>query len=130
MRWLRRLTIKGSYISNGYRRVKCPPEFQYLADGRGYVREHRLVYQMAHPETRLTRDDHIHHGNEQRLDNDIKNLHKTTKPEHARLHNKKDMSGRSCLLCNAVKSSQDWFKHKDGFICRKCYLRKLKKSEE
>lgn len=57
--------------SNGYIRVWAPEHPH--AESRGYVMEHRLVME-EHLGRYLTRDEVVHHINEQRDDNRIENL--------------------------------------------------------
>jgi hypothetical protein len=49
-----------------------------------------------------------------------------TRAQHARLHKKKDMSDRKCLLCNSETTYIDkdgyphWGFYENGFICKSC----------
>jgi hypothetical protein len=112
---------KGFKIERGYKLVKCPTEFIHLTNKQGYVREHRLIWQQNNPTIRLTLEQVIHHIDKIKLNNEIKNLENKTNGEHITLHKTKDLSNRVCLLCESPRSSQDWYKFKDGFICKKCY---------
>lgn len=71
--------------TNGYVLVYCPGHPN--ADGKGYVREHRLVIENILG--RLLRDDeHVHHINEIKSDNRPENLRVLGISEHHLLHAK------------------------------------------
>lgn len=55
------------------------------ADRNGYVREHRHVMEQ-HLSRLLTAKEVVHHLDEDKLNNEIKNLEVLTNSEHARLH--------------------------------------------
>lgn len=98
---------------------------------RGYVREHRLVYEEYYKCCLLPWVD-IHHKDDNPKNNNISNLQPILNPDHTRLHHKKDMSNRYCLICHGNKTFKSkkkphhnyhtkWYKFKDGFICGSCY---------
>jgi hypothetical protein len=97
------------------------------ADEKGYVLEHREIMR-KHLGRRLKKTEHVHHINEDRLDNRIENLQLMMNGEHISHHKTVDMSDRVCLLCNSKKTLIDkrtnrpsWMKYENGFICIYCY---------
>ena len=64
----------GTVLSTGYRRI-------------GRQREHRLVM-VEHIGRPLTPDEHVHHINEDKLDNRIENLRVMSRSEHTAFHNR------------------------------------------
>src|SRR5690554_1665051 len=75
---------KGGFISNyGYRRLRMPDHPN--ADKSGYIFEHRLVMSQ-HLGRPLRSDEHVHHKDGNKLNNDISNLEIITLEEHSRLH--------------------------------------------
>lgn len=121
---------------DGYILIYCPDH--PFANYYGYIREHRLIYEL-HYSCILLPYTIIHHIDHDRLNNEIENLMPLYNGQHTALHNKKDMSNRLCLLCDnnttyiKTRKYYLWFKHENGFICLKCksknryYLKKLKK---
>jgi hypothetical protein len=71
---------KGGMIKGGYRRIRTPTHPN--ADVKGYVAEHRLVME-AHIGRYLDREEHVHHRDGDKLNNQIKNLEIVT---HVRPH--------------------------------------------
>lgn len=82
----------------GYRRV-------YMGQDRGYVFEHRLVWETAHGP--VPRGHHIHHKNGNKLDNDLSNLELMTALEHKRVHSgcvrKDEQWHKPCTQCGTMK---------------------------
>lgn len=99
-----------------------------------YVREHRLVYEQFLGRY-LTKEEEIHHINGKKDDNRIENLQKYSKSEHTTLHQKKDLSKRTCSGCPKINTRQTkkghflWYKNPnllDSWYCDNCY-RKYKR---
>jgi hypothetical protein len=117
-----------------------------FCDHQGYVREHRLVME-EYLGRFLTRKEEVHHIDGNKENNRIGNLMLfPNSSEHSRYENTGlkrgnkiliDMSGRVCLLCNSVETyikkgngRPQWKKYKNGFICSRCYMKKIYRNEE
>lgn len=98
------------------------------AQGKGYVREHRLVYEEYY-NCCLLPWILIHHINGDTTDNRIENLEPMTKPNHQILHLTIDKSNRHCLLCPKT-SSRKWYEYLDGFKCHSCYMKEYHKKRK
>ena len=104
------------------------------ATSNGYVLEHRIIIENSLGRY-LESNEHVHHINEDPLDNRIENLRLVTMREHMSIHFKKDLSGRRCVDCGSDRtyvgkspkyingSFYLWYKQSDGFLCSKCYNR-------
>ena len=80
----------GSYINQqGYKFIRLYPEDAYydMADGKGYVREHRLVM-AKHLRRSLHSWESVHHKDGDKLNNEIINLELLNKNQHMKDHNK------------------------------------------
>lgn len=118
----------GRILWDGYYYI-YKPEHKF-ANSRGYIAEHRLVWEQEH-NCCLLSNSVVHHKSEKKTDNRIENLQAMTRSSHFGLHNKinntVDMSVRTCLLCLVIgdevknKSRKYWYRVVEGFICRKCY---------
>lgn len=131
----------GRYEYDGYWYVKRP-EHPYC-DSRGYVQEHRLVYEhylsiILDEDVYIPKSYEIHHiiPVKEGGTNNILNLQLLTKSEHTKLERTKNRSNVSCLLCNSNKTlirknrnnAIEWYIYKDGYICNRCYMKEYKKN--
>lgn len=131
---------KGGKIIDGYGYVKILSPNHPNKDFRGYVKEHRLVMEQ-HLGRYLTRDELVHHRDENKQNNKIENLQLITRSKHQNHHNprkgyKKDTSDRRCLICNtdwpgySYNGNPHWLKYQDGFICRNCYYKEQRRKKK
>ncbi len=118
---------------NGYWYLKIPG---YVSSNtNGYVREHVYFYQEYHKCCMLDWGD-VHHTDGNKDNNMPWNLQGMMKAEHTKLHQKKDVSGRVCLLCNSKETYVDrngykcWLRFNDGFICYKCNAKKYNRKKQ
>ena len=92
-----------------------------MADGDGNCYEHRLV--MADKLGRaLERNEHVHHLNEDRLDNRPENLELMDPGDHHRLHKTLDRWATSYDACVACKGADS--PHAAKGLCRLCYSKR------
>jgi len=112
-------------------------DHRYL-NSKGYVQEHRVIFE-EHYKCCLLKHAHIHHKNENKLDNRIENLEGMTNVQHIRLHNMVDMSNRRCEICKSTKTYMRkdnklirprWAKYKDGYICNNCRINISRKKQK
>ncbi len=130
---------KGGKITDGNGYILIWKPDHPFATQRGYVFEHRLIYEEYY-NCCLLPFVIIHHINGIIDDNRIENLQPMYRGLHSLIHNvgnknaKKDIADRICLLCNSKVTYIDkygcniWGKYKDGFICNKCRIKVWKKS--
>jgi len=86
---------------NGY--TILHPVIDGVIDYSTYVYEHRLVFELAN-NTKLRKDQHVHHINHIRSDNRPENLVALTRTEHALLHaheNGFHLGINHCIDCGA-----------------------------
>lgn len=80
----------GQWISNeGRVFIRVPDDERHLHPTirkDGYIQRYQYVWNTHHPDDPVRIGDVIHHLNEDRTDDRIENLEKTTQPEHARNH--------------------------------------------
>jgi hypothetical protein len=84
----------------------------------GYVLEHRLIME-KHIDRYLTRDEHVHHKNENRQDNRIENLQIVSPLEHLQIHGtsgKRIPKDRKCAQCGVTVSRYKSHRLRSGFI--------------
>lgn len=115
----------GKRIRNGY--IQVLKRNHPRSDSDGYIMEHRLIFEEYNRCCLLPWID-IHHIDGNKSNNKINNLKPLSSSEHTKIHFKKDMSNRVCLLCkskttiiNKKTGYYSWYKYHNGFICRKCY---------
>lgn len=116
----------GRYKSLGY--ILLLRKDHHFADVRGYVMEHRLVWEQYH-NAMLLPWAAVHHKNAVKHDNRIENLHAMMHKQHTYIHRKKDMSNRECEVCYKINDSH-WRKNfltGKGFLCDTCYNRERRR---
>ena len=133
---------KGGRTIDSYGYVKILSPNHPFKDSKGYVKEHRLVMEQ-HLGRYLTKDEIVHHINEDKQDNRVENLQLTDRTKHQNHHNPmKDkrlvnMTGRICVLCNtdnpginSRNGKPHWLRYEDGFICRNCYYKEQRRKKK
>jgi len=120
--------------SNGYILIWKPDHV--FVDKKGYVFEHRLVYEQYYNCILLPFTD-IHHIDGNPKNNHISNLQPLYRTQHSKLENTKDTTNLFCFLCNKKTwknkdNHEQWYKYQNNFICKKCfnkiyYQKKLRK---
>jgi len=100
-----------------------------FARTNGFVSEHRLVME-KHLGRYLTKDEHVHHKDKNKKNNDISNLQLVSNSEHMKLHKaelREDRSNINCNFCGGNKTKinkygfPEWYLDINGFLCRNCY---------
>jgi hypothetical protein len=140
----------GKVLWEGYYYI-YKPEHPF-SNATGYIAEHRIIWE-EHHKACLLPWSHVHHKNGIKTDNKIENLTAMTKRDHRSHHNREsktiDMNNRFCQLCKSKTTMMrnrkgeernrgegmravrpHWYKHEDGFICRKCYYHLLWEKKE
>lgn len=122
---------------DGYWYVRVP-NHPYCNFG-GYVLEHRMVVE-ARKGRYLLPEEVVHHINRIKTDNRSENLMLfPSHAEHTRYERTLDRTGCFCSLCGSRETRMErlisngvlrphWYgNERDGFLCRKCYRKELKK---
>jgi hypothetical protein len=124
---------------NGYLLIILPKH--PFADSQGRIRLHRLVYELAYNCILLPWIE-IHHIDNDKDNNSIKNLLPISKSLHGMISSTRDMSGRFCMICKSTKTKLDkyvyvysphWYRHpitNEEWLCRNCYRRELYKKKK
>jgi len=121
----------GRYINgDGYWCILRPRH--KFAMKNGYIKEHRYFMELDLGRY-LDPKEVVHHIDGNVKNNDSNNLILfKNNGEHLSKTLVRDMSNRFCLLCKSTttyfrkdKNEFCWFRYKDGFICRKCYLKNI-----
>lgn len=114
---------KRVYIINGYRVIYYPEyaDFSKGSSMEGYAYEHRVVIEKSIGR-KLSSDEHVHHKDENRLNNNLSNLEILSASEHSRLHaTVPEELHDHCEICGAVLRSTKNGKKKHNRFCPKCY---------
>lgn len=125
---------------NGGRTIKCgyvclhKPEHPFC-NSNGYIKEHRLIME-EHLGRTLNREEHIHHRNNNKLDNRLSNLQLVTNSEHIKLHRKelnkklriafkklRKRINKKCVVCEKYFDTRPCEGH--VFCSRECYYKKM-----
>ena len=101
--------------------------------------EHDIIFEQYH-KCCLLKWGLVHHKNEVRDDNRIKNLEGMTKGQHISFHHLKkphrnsDYASRKCFECGSNKTAMrkkpsgyihpKWYRAGNDWLCRGCYKRK------
>lgn len=104
--------VGSTFVDRGY-------VYEKIADGV-WPRQHRLIAGVSDPTI------HVHHDNEDTMDNSPENLIPLTASEHKKLHIERTAWRWSVkfLACTACSTTER--KHAGGGLCHRCYQRKLK----
>jgi len=94
----------GRFIAHGYVHLYMPDH--HLANTKGYVREHRLVWEQANGK-RLTPDTSVHHLNGIKYDNRPENLIALPNTEHSKTHSKVYYKARIRALEERIRQLED-----------------------
>lgn len=139
-RGINALNFKGRIKHHDYWYLYIPEYFHHTLQNR-YISEHVYFYEQYHKCCMLPWGEvhHIEPVTDDYYNNMPWNLQGMTTGQHISHHHKnkikirKDMSNRFCLQCGSKQTRmtrnqwQQWYKHKDGFICFKCKAREYKK---
>lgn len=119
----------GRKLHEGYIEVWRPDHPK--ADMNGYVKEHRVVWELYNNAMLLHWAD-VHHLNGNKTDNRIENLEAMIKGKHITTHNLIDMSDRRCSVCGSEETYIDKHNNRPEWrrsvttkerVCVLCYER-------
>lgn len=104
----------------------------------GQIYEHRYIMELQLGRY-LTNNEEIHHINGIKNDNRLENLMLCKDYKEHRKQHYKDLDNRICLICKSNKTNiliknnkykiPKWFKHDNGFLCAKCYIKTKRHNE-
>lgn len=97
-------------MANGYR---------WVWDGERRVLEHRLIVERSLGR-QLKSDEHVHHINGNRADNQLKKLRLMTRSEHMSLHKSKPWAPLACENCGITFLVNPFRKHTARFCSIPC----------
>ncbi len=108
----------------------------FWLDGHGYkiitvenkkFYEHRFLIEKKIGR-KLTKNEHVHHINENKLDNRLENLCVLSNSDHGKLHSeiKKKQWSKNHLQCLKCESSEK--KHYSLGFCKNCYAKKFREN--
>ena len=122
----------GKCISNGY--ILILSFGHPFANSDGRVMEHRLVME-KHLNRYLTKDEIVHHIDNNPQNNNLSNLKLMTKKQHDKLTRKefhnKNISNRICVRCSKKTfidklGIERWYRYrksKTEWLCHYCYIK-------
>lgn len=125
-------TAPGGYgtISNGYRRVRDPVQKRLRM-------EHVMVWESVNGPVPI--GHHVHHRDDDKLNNQISNLECLTPLQHKRIHSGCVWDGKQwwkpCKLCRDLKpvTKEHWYLSREGWPrygrCRPCHIAKVVKDK-
>lgn len=96
--------------------------YRYIRINGRQIEEHRLVM-MKYLGRKLKKFEHVHHINQDKLDNRIENLLLLTNSEHSKLHGELKNNIIICQVCGKERKN-----HARG-LCDTCYHNLLMKGE-
>lgn len=116
--------INGDYIM-----IVAPKDYPGKRYRGRYCYEHHYVY-WKNTKKLISKEEAIHHKNNNKFDNRFENLEIVLKKEHPRKHPRKkaDKNFRKCIGCGKIYHRKGNLKNKVFFHSRECYIKNHKKS--